>query len=381
MRTTILVTTPRGLAPFLRSELEALKYGIVWAGPTGFEIEGDFIDAMRLNLHLRTAHHVMYLLKRFQCYGPDDLYRAVNSIPWETLIPYQNYICVTSNVSHPSIRDTRFANMKCKDAIVDRILERKGQRPDSGPKKDGAVVHLFWHDNNARIYLDTSGESLSKRGYRKFPLLAPMQETLAAGIIMASGWKNGMNFVNPMCGSGTIAIEAALAGSNIAPGLLRRNFGFMHTRLFDNERWEKMVQDAKNAARKCTSTIIASDIDSSAVEFAQKNASFASVEEMIQFECNDFTKSNVPQGGGVVIMNPEYGIRLGDESELEPMYRGIGTFFKKSCQGYKGFVFTANMMLAGKIGLKSKRKIQFQSGKIECRLYQYDLYEGSKGKA
>jgi len=378
MKTTILITTPKGLAPFLRSEIEALKYEIVWAGTTGFEIEGSFVDAMKLNLHLRTAHHVMYLLKRFSCSDPQELYRVVKSIPWETMISPQGYISITSNVSHPSIRDSRFANMKCKDAVVDRIAERKGQRPNSGPQKDGAVIHLFWHNDHARIYLDTSGESLSKRGYRKYPLFAPMQETLAAGVIMATGWKNGENFINPMCGSGTVAIEAALMGSNTAPGLLRRNFGFMHTKLFNSDNWEKMVQKAKNDVIKCNSLIAASDIDNSALEYAQKNSSFANVADMIEFECKDFNEIEVPGGGGVVIVNPEYGMRLGEEKNLELTYRGIGNFFKYSCTGYRGFVFTANTKLAGKIGLKSRRRIQFQSGKIECRLYQYDLYEGSR---
>ena len=378
MKTTILVTAPKGLTSFLRSEIEALKYRIAWAGPTALEIEGSFVDAMKLNLHLRTAHHVMYLLKRFSCSSPQELYRVVNSIPWETMISPQEYISITSNVSHPSIRDSRFANMKCKDAIVDRIAQRKGRRPDSGPQKDRAVIHLFWHNDHARIYLDTSGESLSKRGYRKYPLFAPMQETLAAAVIMASGWKNGENFVNPMCGSGTIAIEAAFMGSNIAPGLVRKHFGFMHTKLFDGENWERMVQNAKNEMQKCRSTIIASDIDNSAVEYARKNGSFADVQDMIEFECKDFSKTRIPQGGGVVIVNPEYGMRLGEEKDLEQTYRGIGNFFKYSCTGYRGFVFTANTKLAGKIGLKSRRKIKFQSGKIECRLYQYDLYEGSR---
>src|SRR5208283_2330441 len=185
------------------------------------------------NLLLRTAHRVLFLIREFAAPDADALYLAVSEIAWEEYIAPDGYVCVTSSVDNPTIRDSRFANVKCKDAIVDRIKEKCGQRPDSGPDQDRAVVNLYWKGDRCSLYIDTSGEPLSRRGYRKIPLTAPMQETLAAAVIQATGWtpvpvpgKNSSgHFINPMCGSGTIAIEAALIGLNRAAGLLRDNFG------------------------------------------------------------------------------------------------------------------------------------------------------------
>ena len=254
-------------------------------------------------------------------------------------------------------------------------MARKGRRPDSGPDRTGAVVSIFWRDERCTVYLDTSGEVLSKRGYRRIPLGAPMQETLASGVFTASGLKTGENFVNPMCGSGTLAIEAALSLTNRVPGLTRQNFGFFHLLGFDLKAWEVMKREAKSKVLKTTpSQIIASDKNEKAVEAARKNAETAGVEQLINFELCGYAQTPVPPAPGAVILNPEYGMRMGEESNLIEVYRGIGSFLKQKCRGYRGGVFTANTNLAGQIGLKAKRKIPFFNGKIECRLYEYDLY-------
>jgi putative N6-adenine-specific DNA methylase len=229
--------------------------------------------------------------------------------------------------------------------------------------------------------LDTSGEPLSKRGYRKIPFRAPLQETLAASLVMATGWDSGLNFVNPMCGSGTLAIEAALTGLNRAPGLLRGNFGFMHLKGFDKLLWDKLRRDARASAKKTLKgRIIATDMRQEAVEAARKNAVTAGVDHVIEFGECDYTMTAVPEGGGVVILNPEYGERMGEISELELTYSGIGDFFKKRCGGYKGYVFTGNPELGKKVGLRAKRRIPFYNSTIECRLLEYELYEGSRKK-
>ncbi len=378
MTTPILITAPHGLTTFLRKEVEKLKYSVKWAGAAGVQIEGDYTDAMRLNLHLFTAHHVLYLINQFSCNNPQELYKQLNAMPWETMIPADGYLSVVSNVVHPSIRDTRFANLKAKDAIVDRILARKGRRPDSGPQRNGAVIHIYWRDENCQIYIDTSGEPLSKRGYRINPLYAPMQETLAAAVVMATGLKPSESFVNPMCGSGTLAIEAALLGLNRAPGSIRKNFGFMHTLFYKKAVWDDLVRDSVSRERGETAKIIATDISSDAIKAAVNHARNAGVGAHIDFKAVDFENTTVPQQKGVVVFNPEYGIRLGNEAELVQTYREIGTFLKNRCQGFRGYVFTANKKLAGEIGLKSGRKISFQSGKLDCRLYEYELYSGSR---
>jgi 23S rRNA G2445 N2-methylase RlmL len=378
MKNVILLTTPKGLAPYLQKEIEDLGMAVKWSAPTSVQTEGDFTDAMKLNLHVRTAHHVLYLLAEFACKNPDDLYNGTNKIPWETIIPVKEYLTVESHADHPSIRDSRYVNVKCKDAIVDRINSRKGRRPDSGPERTGAVVNVFWKNERCRVYLDTSGETLSRRGYRKIPFKAPMQETLAAGVVLATGWEAGESFVNPMCGSGTLAIEASLIGQNIAPGLTRGNFGFMHTNYFDETKWEQLKNEAvSGASKEPGKKIIATDIDPEAIEAGRKNAAKAGVADSIEFRTADFNQTEIPPHNGVIVLNPEYGLRMGDEQELENTYRQIGSFLKHNCQGYRGYVFTGNFTLAGKIGLKSKRRIPFQNGNVECRLYEYELYQGS----
>ena len=374
-KSNIVITVPEGLCPFLKAEVEALGLPVKSTSSTGVYTEGTSLDAMKLNLHIRTGHHVLFQIAAFNCRNADDLYKELSQIPWETIIPSSEYLSVVSNVRNDTIRDSRFANLRTKDAIVDRIMARKGRRPDSGPDRTGAVVSIFWRDEKCTVYLDTSGEVLSKRGYRRIPLGAPMQETLAAGVVMASGLKTDESFVNPMCGSGTLAIEAALALTNRVPGLTRQNFGFFHLLGFDLKAWDVMKRDAKNNVLKTTpSQIIASDKNEKAIEASLKNAETAGVSQLINFQVCDFAETAVPPTPGVVVVNPEYGMRLGDEANLVDTYRGIGSFFKQKCRGYRSGVFTANTNLAGQIGLKAKRKIPFFNGKIECRLYEYDLY-------
>ncbi|MEK6672969.1 MAG: class I SAM-dependent RNA methyltransferase, partial [Nitrospirota bacterium] len=264
-------------------------------------------------------------------------------------------------------------------AIVDRIKKKCGQRPDSGPEKDRAVVNLYWKNQDCSIYLDTSGEPLSRRNYRKIPMKAPMQETLAAAVILATGWRGSSHFINPMCGSGTLAIEAALIGLNRASGILRDNFGFMHLKGFDEPLWKGLRRQAKKEAKMTMDCrIIATDSSRYAVEAARSNAAVAGVEHLIEFAVSEYSGTTIPDGGGVVIVNPEYGERMGKVKELESVYKGIGDFFKQKCGGYTGYIFTGNLNLAKKVGLRAKRRVQFFNGAIECRLLEYELYKGSR---
>jgi len=390
-KSMILITCAKGMPPYLREEVLAIGFAVLDETIACIATEGTIDDTLRLNLLLRTAHRVLFLIGEFAAPDADALYRAVSEIAWEEYIAPDGYVCVTSSVDNPTIRDSRFANVKCKDAIVDRIKEKCGQRPDSGPDQDRAVVNLYWKDDRCSLYIDTSGEPLSRRGYRKIPLTAPMQETLAAAVIQATGWASGRtsgqdssgHFINPMCGSGTLAIEAALVGLNRAPGLLRDNFGFMHIRGFNESLWEDLRLEAKKAAKKTLDCrIIATDISREAVEAAKKNAAAAGVEHLVEFAVCDYSETPIPDGGsggrGTVIVNPEYGERMGKILELESVYKGIGDFFKQKCRGYAGYLFTGNFDLAKKVGLRAKRRVPFFNGGIECRLLEYELYEGSK---
>ena len=378
-KSKIVVTCAKGIAPFLKEEVLSLGFPILSEGIASVETEGTMDDAMRLNLFIRTGQRVLFLLEAFNAKNPDELYRKISRMRWEDYIPEDDYICVTSSVDTPTIKDSRFANLKCKDAIVDRIKERRGRRPDTGPERDRIVVHLYWKGDLCQVFLDTSGEPLSKRGYRKIPLKAPMQETLAAAVVLATGWKDNGNFINPMCGSGTLAIEAALIALNRAPGLLRSNYGFMHLKGFNEPSWNVMRKKIKAFAKNSLKgKIIATDIRQEAVEAAKKNAATAGVEHWIEFGVCDFSETPVPEGGGVVILNPEYGERLGKVEELNETYKGIGDYFKKKCKGYRGYIFTGNLDLAKKVGLRTKRRVPFFNSNIECRLLEYDLYEGSR---
>ncbi|MDA8084738.1 MAG: hypothetical protein M0024_13855 [Nitrospiraceae bacterium] len=378
-KTAIVVTCPKGLTPWLVMEIGSLGLPVISESIASVTTEGGMAEAMRLNLQLRTGHRVLLLLKGFLARNADDLYRELFDIRWEDYIPEDSYLSVTSSVENPTINDSRFANLKCKDAIVDRILQTCGRRPDSGPERDRCVVYLYWKGTSCAVYLDTSGEPLSRRGYRRIPMAAPMQETLAAGVIAATGWTGSTDFINPMCGSGTLAIEAALIAFRKAPGLLRENFGFMHYRGFSHEGWISIRREAEDRVlEKPECGIIASDSNPRAVDAAIRNAAAAGVRDAVSFGVCDFAETELPGRGGIIVLNPEYGERMGDEAALGATYRSIGDFFKQRCRGYTGYIFTGNMSLAKKVGLRSKRRIPFYNSGIECRLLEYELYEGSR---
>lgn len=376
----IIITCAPLNAPYLEYEIKHLGYKVLNSTILNVELEGTMADAMNLNLNLRTASKVLFLIKEFKAAKPDELYSSLGNIPWERMIGSRGYVRIENFVKNDQIKDTRFASLKTKDAIVDRIKKVKGRRPDTGPAYDKTVIFLHWVQDKASIYINTSGDTISKHGYRKNPYKAPMMEALAASAILASKWDKKSHFINPMCGSGTLAIEAALLACDIAPGLFRNNFGFMHIKPFDGLEWKKLQNEARKKIKKSLPfKIVASDIDPKAIEIAKKNAANAGVENLIDFKVCNFKKTNMPKDNkGIIFMNPEYGERLGDALRLGPLYSDIGNFFKQKGQGYTGYVFTGNLKLAKKIGLRTTKKIEFLNGKIDCRLLEFDLYAGSK---
>ena len=378
----ITITCSNRLSQYLQQEIVVLGYKVVNVFSTGVQINGTLNDCIRLNLNLRTASQVLYSLKSFQCDKPDQLYDIVSQIQWESIIDKDGYFSITSTVNTPSINNSLFVNVKIKDAIVDRFREKFDKRPDSGSSLDKAVIHLYWKDEEAEIFIDTSGETLSKHGYRRIPGQAPMLESLAAATVLATGWDCKTPFINPMCGSGTVAIEAAMIATNRSPGLFRANYGFCHILGFSEEYFQSAKQELIDQVTDDPELIIkASDISEDAMNITKINAGAAGVENVIDFEVCDFADTEIPaDANGVIFFNPEYGERLGDEIELEQTYSRIGDFMKKDCKGYMGYVFTGNFNLAKKVGLKAKRKIEFYNGKIDCRLLQYELYSGSKSK-
>lgn len=382
------ITCAPFITPYLRAEVEALGYEIQDEDRTGIHIGATLPDCMQLNLRLRTAQHIHWLLTRFRCPSPDALYTQVAAFPWEALIANDSYVSIASNVEHPKITNSLYPTRVVKDAIVDRITKHTGSRPDSGPDRSKVVIHLYWKGDRAWVYLNTTGQWLADRGYRKLPHHAPMRETLAAAVLMAAGYDGTMPLVDPMCGSGTIAIEAALMATGRAPGLLRSNYSLLHTMLDVREDWREARREAGKLRRGGElgpmPPIVASDIDPHAVEAARRNARVAGVEQLIEFGVCDFAEAPLPVGAdgepGLVVMNPEYGERMGDLDRLGETYSRIGDFLKQRCAGWTGFIFTGSRELAGKVGLKSSRKTPFMNAQIECRLLRYEMYAGTRDK-
>lgn len=375
----VIVTCNRRLSPYLEQEVKELGFQPTRVFNTGLELNVSVNECIRLNLHLRIASQVLYEIASFRAQDANELYSALVQIAWEEIIPFDGYFSVTSNVHNETITTPLFANVKVKDAIVDRIKDKKGARPNSGPDLTKAVIHLHWIDDRAEIFLDTSGETLAKHGYRKHPGKAPMLEALATATILATKWDGKSPFVNPMCGAGTLAIEAALIAQKRMPGLQRMNYSFMHFIGYQEEVFFEERRLLKDVTQKdVLPRIIASDISDQAVEISKANARTAGVEHLIEFEVCDFAETTIPEEAGVIMFNPEYGERLGIHTKLEMTYQRIGDFMKKECKGYRGYVFTGNPELAKKIGLRASRRFEFFNGKLDCRLLQYELYEGTK---
>lgn len=374
----VVITCNKRLAPILEAEVKELGFTPERVFATGVELKASLNDCITLNLNLRSASQVHYSLRQFRVRNPDDLYREVTRFQWENVIDREGYFSVTSHVDHFTVNNPLFVNVKIKDAIVDRFRKETGVRPDSGPELDNVVMHVYWKDENAELFIDTSGETLAKHGYRKIPGKAPMLEALAASTILASKWDTKSPFVNPMCGSGTLAIEAALMATGRRPGLFRENYSFMHVIGYEPSKYNEVLDKIKANIIQVDIPIIATDISEDAIEISRVNARMAGVDNMIKFAVCDFEQTELPPAPGVVFFNPEYGERLGESSELEATYERVGDFLKKKCKGYLGYIFTGNLDLAKKIGLKASRRIEFYSAKLDCRLLEYELYEGSK---
>ena len=379
-KAAIIITCHKRITPYLEQEVRELGFTIDDSFVTGVRLSGTVNDCIKLNLNLRCASQVLYSLKQFEARDADAIYNNLVHYPWENILPDESYFSVTSNVSNETINNNLFANLRVKDAIVDRLREKTGKRPSSGSELTGAVFNLFWKNDHAEIFIDTSGNSLARHGYRKIPGLAPMLEALASATIYATRWNRVSPFVNPMCGSGTLAIEAALIATNRRPGLFRTNYAFMHLQGYDDAVYlkedallEEQIIDVPELR------IIATDYSERAIENAKKNAIAAGVAKMIEFNVCDFADTEVPQDvPGIMFVNPEYGEPLGQVQELEATYKRIGDFMKQRCRGYYGYVFTGNLELAKKTGLKASRRIEFYTSTIDCRLLEYELYAGSR---
>lgn len=381
-KSTILITCSKFITPWLSKELNSLGYKPKKELDTGVEITGSFDDCYHLNLQLRTAFRVNFLISEYKATTMDEFYSGAVTFPWEEWLKEDEYVSVHSFSDQKEVKDTRFPNMKLKDAIMDRLRECYDTRPDSGPDQSRVVIYAYWSANKVRLFIDTSGVPLNRRGYRERPHKAPMQQTLAAATIMATSWKPGMNFINPMCGSGTLVIEALMMATKTPPGIFRESFGFMYVKPFDKEKWQQIREEAKSKIIRVPKGIfVATDRDEKAIKSVTKNAENAGLKHHIVIRTLDFRETLVPEGRGVIMINPEYGARLGSEEKLEKVYKDIGLFFKHHRENNACYLFTGNLDLAKKIGIRYNEKIAFYNAKIRCDLYTFEGLPNKKLKA
>lgn len=368
-------TTTKGLEEVLAKELAELGSRDISAANGGVHFSGSLRDGYRSCLWLRTANRVLLPIANFPCPSQEALYAGVYALDWEERLTSEMTLAVDANLRDSEITHSRFAALKTKDAIVDKIRDRCGARPNVDTKQPDLRVNLHLARNQCTISLDLAGTGLHRRGYRRDPTIAPLKETLAAGLVALTGWDQKSHFVDPMCGSGSLPLEAAMLASNSAPGLLSPDFGFQRWTDFDATTWQELLEEAEQARREFPANLIfGSDRDKRAVDLARRNAESSGIGTRIRWFYSDFAKLEAPAAQGTLICNPPYGERIGAEAELEAFYRKIGDTLKQNWKGWTAWVFTGNLALAKRVGLKPSQRIVLYNGPIECRLLKYELY-------
>lgn len=369
----------KGIESVTASELTRLGAKEVKAIPGGVHFEGDLELLYRANLWLRTASRVLMPLKEFSAKTPQMLYDQVRRLKWEQLLnPDMTFAvdCTLSGQKIEGMNHSKYVALKIKDAIVDQLRMKQGARPNVDTERPDIKVVAHVSNGRCTLSLDSSGASLHERGYRVSGAKAPLKETLAAAIIELSGWNPETPFIDPMCGSGTLVLEAALKARNVAPGLFRDRFGFFGWPDFDEKLWQELVEDAMSKKLdRAPQPIVGSDRDRYAIATALDNAKRAGLTRTVHFERRELNALEpVGEKPGTLIVNPPYGERLGEVEELKGLYEQLGDLFKQRMKGYTAFIFTGNLELSKSVGLRASRRIELFNGPIECRLLRYDMY-------
>lgn len=368
-------TAGKGVEELLADELRGLGIAVTAVESGGVRFEGGIDACWRANLWLRTANRVLVPLAVFPCTNPQELYDGVRAITWTRHITPEMTLAVDCSLRESALTHSGFVALKTKDAIVDEIRDRCGRRPNVDTRDPDLRVNVHLVKNRCTVSLDSSGTPLDRRGYRLERTEAPLRETLAAALVELSGWDGGMPLADPMCGSGTILIEATLKAARRAPGLLRKGFGFQRWPGFDPSLWKRLQTEAREQALpSLSSPVVGSDRSAQALAVARQNARRAGVEEMLTLSQRDVRDFAPPPGPGVILFNPPYGQRLDEEEALKPLYRLIGDVMKKRCTGYTAYLFTGSQELAKCVGLRASRRFVLFNGPIECRLLKYELY-------
>ena len=374
----LVATCSRGLEEVLADELRALGASTVAAGRGMVSFSGGIETVIDANLQLRTAMRVLMSLVRGQVNDRGGLYDLTASVPWEEALSERQSFLVEVAGRARAFRDSSFAARVVKDAVVDRLRRVHGARPDVDRDSPDIRLHLHLSDGASTLAVDSSGEPLSQRGYRPRGGPAPLNESLAAGILLLAGYDGSQPLIDPMCGTGTFAVEAALIATRTPPSLLRE-FAFEHWPGHDRERYQEIIRRIAHARRDAPAPIIAQDRDERAVQATRRNLKAAGMDRWAEVRPGDVRELALPWGeGGMVVMNPPYGKRLGDVKKLGGLYRRIGDALKQRAPGATAWILVGDRELAKQIGLHPARRIPLFNGPIECRLLCFELYEGAR---
>ena len=373
---TITVKTLEGLESVLAEEIRQIGGTNINIGNRAVFFEGDLAMVYRANYMLRTALRVFRQIETFKFNNVDDFYLKCLRMKWEGFMNLNQTFSIQSTVFHSDIfKNSMFASLKVKDALADRFRQRFGARPDVDTQSPDIIFNVHVSNDQATISLDSSGESLHKRGYRQVQGDAPLSEVLAAGMILMTGWDGSTDFLDPMCGSGTLPIEAALIAKNIPPGKFRKTYSFMSWKDFDPDLFEQIKLETEN--KEFTGKIYGSDILNKNVLASQSNARSARVFNLIHFEKGNFADINLPMKNSVLVMNPPYGERL-SSPDLESLYTMIGERLKHQYTSNQAWILSSSANLMHKIGLKPSQKVKLMNGALECTYQKYELFEGKR---
>lgn len=368
-------TVARGLEAIAAQELEGLGAQLVQPGVAGVHFEGDGALLYQVNLWARIPFRILLKLQEFPCYGADDLYRGAQSIDWSQYLEPRHTLAVAATGGNRALNHTHFTALQVKNALVDQQRQQFGQRSSVDTRNPDVQINLHIEPDRAILSLDSSGESLHRRGYRPAIGVAPLKETLAAALIEMAEWDPKLPFLDPLCGSGALPLEAGLKSLNIAPGLFRQRFGFETWPNFDAELWQALRQEAKGRRKRTgIGPIIGSDRDPEMIRQARANAQQCGISAQVQFTQQDIADWEAPYDIGLIICNPPYGERLGQGEKLGDFYQLLGNVLKQRFKGWTAFVLSGNKELSQHIGLKSAHRLTVYNGGLKCQLLKYELY-------
>ncbi len=373
----ISVKTLAHCEALLAEELRTLGAGDVEMGLRVVHCTGDMAAVYRFNYRLRTALRVLVQVTSFRARRPDDLHKKAMEFPWEEMFGIDQTFAIDPNVRSAQYRHPHFAALRLKDAIADRFAQRFGSRPDVDPARPDILLHLHVDEEQVSISLDSSGTSLNQRGYRRSGGTAPLNEVLAAAMLLHAGYDGSQVLYDPMCGSGTLSIEAASIALNRSPQLVRGEFGFMRWPTFDEVLWEEIVSESSKENRPLRAPILPSDVDHKQLALAVENIAAAGLQDILRPVLADFMTLEPTHSEGWLILNPPYGERM-DQDQAEHLYRRIGERFKHHWPGFRAWVISSHTEALKSIGLKPFRKQELFNGKLSCRFQGYELYAGSR---